>query len=297
MSPHTHQSDDDAGSLRERMNRSLDGLAVPGDLPGAVLSAGRRARRRRRLAATGGTLGVAALAVAVVWPLAGGADDPTPVGSPEGTTGWATSPDAGQDRRPDATASDPGEPTPGIPQYSEPAPGEADGWWNRPARQMFAALEERLPDGMTIEHAYPDLADEVGVLVVRTDSPAGQGTIELRLSAPGERSNDMRCSAYSWAWSKAERDLYNAECHELTDPGGEVVGRVISTDAREAGGQLRDHTVELRTEDGGMVSGAVANVVDGKWYPNAPASAQLPPLTERQVEDLMRDPIWTSPLS
>ncbi|WP_340536711.1 hypothetical protein [Nocardioides sp. GXZ039] len=294
MSPHTHQSDENAGSLRERMSRSLDGLSVPGDLPGAVLTAGRRARRRRRLAATGGTLGVAALAVAVVWPLAGGADDPTPVGSPEGTTGWATSPDPGQASVPGATTSDPGVPTPGIPQYSEPAPGEAHGWWNRTARQMFAVLEERLPEDMTIEDAYPEFADQVGVLVVRTDSPVGRGTIELRLSAPGERSNDMRCEAYAWAWSKAERDLYNAECRELTDAGGEVVGRVISTDAREAGGQLRDHTVELRTEDGGIVSGSVANTVDEKWYPNSPASAELPPLTVPQIENLLRDPIWTT---
>ena len=53
------------------------------------------------------------------------------------------------------------------------------------------------------------------------------------------------------------------------------------------------HEVVLR-RDGGTVYAASANTLDDKWGADSPLSAESPPLTLDDLENLVRNDVWVS---
>lgn len=106
----------------------------------------------------------------------------------------------------------------------------------------------------------------------------------IELVTPGGYDDDVACPG-----NLATR----AQCTELfADDGTTLIGRRSSTTL----GQVTTLEVVLR-RDGGTVYAAAANTLDDKWGRTSPASAEAPPLTLDQLEDLVRNDTWVRPAS
>jgi hypothetical protein len=79
------------------------------------------------------------------------------------------------------------------------------------------------------------------------------------------------------------------QCTQILDAEGEVVGRRLTS---RWGGTVMTEVVLRR--DGGTVYAASANTLDDKWGADSPLSADRPPLTLDQLEDLVRNDVWVS---
>ena len=82
-----------------------------------------------------------------------------------------------------------------------------------------------------------------------------------------------------------------AQCTELfAADGTTLIGRRSST----IFGEVTTLEDVLR-RNGGTVYVATANTLDDKWGRTSPASAEQPPLTPGQLEDLVRNDTWVMP--
>ena len=79
------------------------------------------------------------------------------------------------------------------------------------------------------------------------------------------------------------------ECAQIRDDDGTVVGRRLTN--RSGGTVVRE--VVLRRA-GGTVQVASANTLDDKWDADSPLSAESPPLTLDDLENLVRNDVWVS---
>jgi hypothetical protein len=106
--------------------------------------------------------------------------------------------------------------------------------------------------------------------------PEGE-VIEVAPSGPG---SDISCD---------EEREGRAQCTQIVDEKGEVVGRRLTS---WWGGTVMTEVVLRR--DGGTVYAASANTLDTKWGADSQLSADRPPLTLDQLEDLVRNDVWVS---
>ena len=148
--------------LRDLLERTMTGTAVPTTIGPQALRHGRRLRTRRRV------VGLAASAV----PPARRHPDPAR------NSGWW--------------------PRPGIDPAGEPsarpraaagvaAPGDPRGWWSMPATDMVSTVEAILPDGVTVTSPGPLTAETeeggpgAGFINAIVSGPAGPGRLNVIL--------------------------------------------------------------------------------------------------------------------
>ncbi len=285
---------DDGADLTAAMERALRD-AYPATDPGpAAIAAGRRIQGRRRaaLAATGAAV-VAAIVVLAV-PLVGGATEST------------------VDRTGGVAAADPSPtPDPATPTTADPDdPFDVElprGWWDMPADQMLAELEDRLPAGVRIVDADPlgEGRNGTGAVDVLIEGPDGTGRLSLMLrprqltadeipdpvtttDADGNEVTSVMAEGVPYARNIGCRDSYLA-CEFLENAAGERIGDVST----ELDGGTTYHNADLLGPDGGAINLYVADST-GEKPGYEPPSAAAPPLTFAQVRALVLDPIWTS---
>ncbi|HXH79891.1 hypothetical protein [Nocardioides sp.] len=287
----TH-TDDQLGQheaeLHDLLERTVNAVPVPVGLAPSALQHGRRLRTRRRagLAASfaAGTA-AAAVAAALIVPnaLGGSVSSIDPAGGPTS-----------------ATASEPPEP-----------PARVDwpaGWWDMLAPDMVAAVGAILPDDVVVRSSGPLIADTaeggvaLGYIAPRLTGPTGPGTLYLTLlpnvdflTAPGL---PVTTPTTGPAPSLSDADALSCpanlstrvQCEVLRAPDGTVSGRRSSTTS----GLITNLEVVLQ-RDGGTVYAAAINNLDGGSDGQPGASADEPPLTLDQLEDLVRNDTWVMP--
>lgn len=256
----------DEAYVREVIDSAMAHTRPPHDLSGTALARGRRLRARRRL-------GVAAAAVAA--------------GVAVGAAGtWLGGGAGSATRVDDLVATQPPAPEPSLP--TAPA-----GWWDMPATEMVDAVRAIAPDGVTLTDPGPLEADSPeggpahGSIVSHLAAATGPGSLNVILS-PGPTPGlgrvgtdvDVSCD---------EQLSGRVECTELRDDQGSLVGRRLVN--RWGGTVTREVTLR---RDGGTVYAASANTLDDKWGADSPLSAEVPPLTLDDLEDLVRNDVWVS---
>jgi hypothetical protein len=274
--------------LRDVIEGSMAGVAAPTSrLAAAAVERGRRLRRRRRAATV---VGAAALAAVV------GVGIPQAIGSDGG------------DR-----SSGPGfAGSTGGPVQTEMSPDPPPGWWSMPAGEMADHVKDMLPRGTRIvamrtrsEEPGDDKREWRGFLVAHIDTPAssGPGGINLHVGMPntpepGTRPTgpvsvgadapvaaanrqDLRCTSYG-------EEL--TSCEVLRDEQGRRIGRLSRLDL----GDVVLLSATMCTTDGGTVSIDASNSTDDKWGVGSSTTADEPPLTLRQLREIVADPVWTS---
>lgn len=272
----------DEQRVREVIDSAMAGTRPPHDLAPVALARGRRLRIRRRAgyAAAGITASVAlavAVAVAAPWVAAGG-DRPVRGG--------------------DLVATQPPSPA--------PVPPARKGWWDMPATDMVAAVEAILPDGVVVTEAGPLEADTPeggpasGWIAPQLAGTSGPGGLNLILYAgttflttcldchSGGRGATVSPTPGVGCGGEFSSD--RARCEELVDDQGQVIGRRLTERWTDA---IVINQVVLR-RDGGTVYAASVNTLDDKWRVDSPLSADRPPLTLDQLEDLVRNDVWVS---
>lgn len=259
----------DEAYVREVLDSAMAGTRPPLDLSGTAMERGRRLRTRRRLAVAG-TVAAAGALVAVVAPwLVGGPDGPDTRGS-------------------DFVATQP----PG------PGPVRPAGWWDMPATDMVSAVEAILPDGITVTDPGPLEADSPeggpasGAITPHLLAPSGPGSLNVILyppQAPGGQYEGLDSSPGQVADCSVE-SAGHTTCVEIRDADGTIVGRRM---VNRWGGTVTTEVV-LRRDGGGTVYAASANTLDDKWGADSPLSAERPPLTLDQLEDLVRNDVWVT---
>lgn len=258
-------SPEDEQLVRDLLDKAMGDTRPPLDLTASALARGRRLRARRRARLASGAVAACVLA-AIAFPSAFGGDGPR-----TRTSG-------------DLVAVDP------------PVPAREDqpGWWDMPATEMVSAVRAALPDGVALTAPGPLEADTeeggpaAGYIVSELTGPDGPGTLNVMLypdatePAPGGGHEPDRLSC-------DEEHSGRTDCVQLRDDQGAVVGRRLTN---RWGGTITYEVVLHR--EGGTVYGAVANTLDRKWGAWSPLSADVPPLTLDQLEELVRDDAWTS---
>lgn len=265
----TPTPESDEAYVRGVLESAMSGTRPPADLPRAAIARGRRLRTRRRTTVASAVAAAAALvAVSVPW-LVGGPDGPDTRGS-------------------DLVATQPPAPTP-----SRPA-----GWWDMPATDMVGAVEAILPDGVTVTDPGPLEADNpeggpaAGAITPRLAGRDGPGSLNVVLyppKQPGGQYEGIDSSPGQVADCSIETSGHTT-CTEVRDQAGTVVGRRLTN---RWGGTITNEVV-LRREDGGTVYAASANTLDDKWGADSPLSADRPPLSLDQLEDLVSNDVWVT---
>lgn len=247
---------DDGADVRATLQRALHDTHAPDVVPAAV-TAGRRIRNRRRAAVAAGGIATIAAVGALAFPALGGggstAADRLPVAAPPSPT-------------------------------STPA---EHGWWDMPAPQMLAALEERLPSGVTNADPGTDAEERrgrPGELWLHLDAPTGTGAFSMLLRPP--ITDQAGAVPYERSIGCKPRYL---RCVLIRDEDGTVVGDVTT----EVDQGTTYHNADLVLPDGGAINVYVADSTGDKpGY--APSTAEAPPLTFEQVLALAQDPVWVS---
>lgn len=260
---------DDAADLRAVMERSLRDLDQPDHLHATVLGRGRRARRRRQAA-----LAVGGLAAGV-----------TAIGLTAAALHGTSSTTSGIDPAAPPSAVTPSDLPTDLPTVPAHAPS---GWWDVPGPELRTALEQVLPDGVTMVSAEVLVetgADEqvVGRGAVHgvLEGPSGRGAFQVLLSPPAPAGRaapaaELRCAATF------------EQCRQVRADGSPTAR--FST-ATAQGTTYREAVV--REPDGGRVYVYVADSSGEKPGYEAP-SASAPPLDADQLRALAQDPVWTS---
>lgn len=273
----------DEDYVRGLLDSAISGSRPPLDLPAAALARGRRLRTRRRAGVATAVVAASVLAaVALPWAL----------------SGTGTVPDSN-----DLVATQPPAPA----QTTAPRPA---GFWDMPSRTMVSALTARLPGGRVLADAGPLDADtpEGGPgrgsisstiafseggdirtgdvhLMLWPDSPrtalegVGEASLDFTLGDAGG-ANDLLCPP-------DQESLVS--CTQVTRPDGTIAGRRSVTQL----GELKVLEFVLAAGDG-VVHGATANTEDSTWGAGSEVTASRPPLDLAELEELVRDPVWTS---
>jgi hypothetical protein len=272
-------------ALREVIEGSMAGVSVPAARISAVaVERGRRLRRRRRAATVVGAAALAAV-IGVGVPQAIGNDGSDR--SVEG--GYADSRDA-----------------------SEVLADQPKGWWSMPAGEMADHLLEMLPRGTRIvemrtrsDEPGDNHREWEGFLVAYIDTPAssGPGGINLHVGSPNTpepgagTTTPVSLGAAAPVAASSRQDLrctsYGEEltsCEVLRDEQGRRIGRLSRLDL----GDVVLLSATMRTTDGGTVSIDASNSTDDKWGVGSSTTADEPPLTLRQLREIVADPVWTS---
>ena len=273
------------GALREVMEGSMAGVSVPAArISAAAVEQGRRLRRRRRAATV---VGAAALAAVI------GVGVPQAIGND------------GRDRSRESGYADSDD-------AAEVPAAQPKGWWSMPAGEMADHVIDMLPAGARVvamrtrsEEPGDDHREWEGFLVAHIDTPAstGPGGINLHVGLPNtpgpgtgatapvtvgagapvaaSSRKDLRCTGYG-------EEL--TSCEVLRDKQGRRIGRLSRIDL----GKVVLLSATLRTTDGGAVSIDACNSTDDKWGLGSSTRAAEPPLTLKQLREIVADPVWTS---
>ena len=275
--------------LRDLLERTMTGTAVPTTIGPQALRHGRRLRTRRRVVGLAASAVAASAAAILILPaIVGGG--PASVIDPAG--------------EPSASASEP-------PQESPPLGEVPEGWWSMPSVDMVSTAEAILPDGVTVTSPGPLTADTeeggpgAGFINAIVSGPVGPGRLNVMLlptvaSATTGRENDASGDGTEMAdgdgqasyISCAAEHIGQTQCTQLRNVNGAVIGRRLVNHS----GDVVTNQVSLR-RNGGIVYAAAANTIDDKWGAQSPASADQPPLTLDQLEDLVRNDTWVMPAS
>lgn len=291
--------------VREVIDSAMSGTRPPLDLSSAALTRGRRLRARRRVV-------LASTAVAATVLAAVAAQQVLPGDSSTARDGS------------DLVAT----------QGPAPLPEAPHGWWDMPAAEMVTTVEAILPDGVVVTSPGPLEADTPeggpahGWIDAQLVGATGPGSLNVSLYPDADdtvtvteegtaiaptSSSDSGCEAPELdsatsctevpegeevvvAPSGPSSDISCGEelsgrttCVQLRDEQGTVVGRRLTN---RWGGTVMTEVVLRR--DGGTVYAASANTLDDKWGADSFLSAQRPPLTLDQLEDLVRNDAWVS---
>lgn len=178
-----------------------------------------------------------------------------------------------------------------------------------PATDMVTAVQAILPDRVLVTSSGPLTAETatspaMGYIAPRLSGPTGPGQLHVVLSPmvdpvadsltaetdpidaeptlPG--GNDIHCP----------KNLSSrAQCSELTTADGTLTGRRTSITS----GSVTTLEVVLR-RDGGTIYAAATNRLDPEQgQQSSGVSADQPPLTLDQLEDLVRNDTWVMPAS
>ncbi len=276
---------DDEAYVREVLGSAMAGTRPPLDLSRAAIARGRRRRTSRRLVvATGVAAAGALVAVAAPW--------------------LAADPDRAAGRGRDLVATEP----------PVPQPERASGWWDVPSADMVAAVEAILPDGVrvtdpgSLEADTPEGGPAHGWINAQLDAPSGPGRLNVVLAPdpssftvaddPTMPAGEGRAPGSGPVEAvPGEPDPTSCDevfsgqttCVQLRDDDGSIVGRRLTN---RWGGTVTNEVVLRR--DGGTIYAASANTLDDKWDADSPVSAERPPLTLNQLEDLVRNDVWVT---
>jgi hypothetical protein len=142
---------------------------------------------------------------------------------------------------------------------------------------------------------FPIIADAPTATASATPSETQSATASATASAT-EPSGDNVERAVGDGQSSylgcAAEHTGRTECTQLRNEVDEIIGRRLVNHS----GPIDTFEVTLLRE-GGIVYAAAANTLDDKWGRQSPASAELPPLTLDQLEDLVRNDTWVMPAS
>lgn len=298
-------------AARDRFERAMSDTTAPADtLRTNAMAQGRGLRRRRRsLVAVGAVAAIAVTGFGVQY-AAGGtqaeeANDFTQGGKPSTAT------------RAEGTPS-PSAGTPSLGPLEVPSgnpSSEPDGWWSMPASTMVTELRKLLPEGMQLtdpitmneDRAPEEELHELEGYLTATLRPASGGPGKVNMvfyrpddgvpapppSTDAEGNVDMfldeptqqhRLSCGPDAVTRPE------DCEQLKAADGTVIGRVLDSTK----GGVRSLSIDLATDDGGVVMVNVANTLDSKWPDGATPSAEKVPLTLAQLRSIADNPVWTS---
>ncbi|MEO5664534.1 MAG: hypothetical protein ABIR39_14770 [Nocardioides sp.] len=271
--------------LRDLLERTMTGTTAPVELGAHALQHGRRLRTRRRVGLASCAVAASA-AAALILPMALGGGSTT-VTDPAG--------------EPSSSASEP-------PQESPPAE-VPEGWWSMPSVDMVSTAEAILPDGVTVTSPGSLTADTeqggpgTGSINAIVSGPAGPGRLNVMLfptiaGATAGTANDASADRTEMADGDGQESYISCaaehtgqtQCAQLRNENGAIVGRRLVNRS----GAMVTNEVTLR-RNGGIVYAAAANTLDDKWGVGSPASAETPPLTLDQLEDLVRNDTWVRP--
>lgn len=309
--------------VHEILTSAMTDARPPTDLAATSQLLGRRQRTRRRIGMVGGAVaattvlalaapsflgGESSVVVDPAGPAVGASEPPV---EPEilaqpAPKGWWDMPatemlEVLEDTLPEGVSVS----SPGPVTADTPEGGPAQGWirpnlaFPEGAGALNVILTPNPPDSVTlVPEPGPD-GEMTGVPTAGSatrdvcvsptpadggsDSDAGECT-ELSdedfIVVEAEGTTDISCDA-EWTGT--------TDCVQLYDEAGEVIGRrlVNITDG------IIHHEVVLRRQ-GGTVYAASANTTDDKWGEGSPATAERPPLSLDQLEELVRDDVWTS---
>jgi hypothetical protein len=289
----------DEADLRDLLERTLSGTTAPPEIGPHALRLGRRLRTRRRVCLAASAV-VASAVAALILPAALGGGSATVV-DPAG--------------EPSSSAT--------TPTRESPADENTDGWWSMPATDMVSAVEAILPDGVTVTSSGPLIADTpdggpaVGWINATVAGPSGPGRLNVMLfptiadapTAIGSATPSATASTTESATDPSAEDVETGvgdgqasylscaaehtgrtECTQLRNEIDEIIGRRLINHS----GPIDTFEVTLLRE-GGIVYAAAANTLDDKWGRQSTASADQPPLTLDQLEDLVRNDTWVMP--
>lgn len=272
----------DEDFVREVLDSAMSGSHPPLGLTATALARGRRLRTRRRA-------GIAATAVAAA--VVAGLALPSALG---GDGGGA--PDSS-----DLVATEPPAPEPALP----PAP---TGYWDMQSRHMVMHLSDRLPEGRVVSDSGPLDADtpEGGLgrgfinstLAFSSAGDIVEGNVNLMMwphrstalaDAQGDDGDTVTLGLQDDHLACPENQQSVLTCLELTDAAGATIARRMTSLL----GEVRVLEFTLVAGDG-IVYGATANTVDDKWGEDSEVTAPRPPLDLAELEELVRDPVWTT---
>ena len=269
MTIHTHAApspESDEQYVREVIDSAMSGSRSHLDLAAGALARGRRLRTRRRVAMASVAVAAGVLVAATAPSVLGGGHSSSTGGN--------------------LVATQPPAPDPVLPYV----PSD---WWDMPSTDMVDAVRAILPDGVTVtdpgslEADTPEGGPGSGWINPHLSGRSGPGSLNVILS-PGPAS-DMGQIGMDIDISCDEEFSGRTECAQIRDDDGTAVGRRLTN---HWGGTVL-HEVVLR-RDGGTVYAASANTLDDKWGAGSPLSAESPPLTLDDLENLARNDVWVS---
>ena len=290
--------------VREVLDSAMSGSRPSADLTPGALQQGRRLRTRRRVVLASAAVAASVLAAAAAPLVLDGAGGSGRDGS-------------------ELVATQPPAPLPEAPR----------GWWDMPAIDMVNAVGAIVPDGVAVTDPGPLEADTpeggpaAGWINPTLLGPGGPGRLNVMLYpdvrsvtlADGQETvvapttgSDPGCDAPELAAATScvevpegeelrvdavepdrlscdEEREGRTECTQIVDATGEVVGRRLTN---RWGSTVMNEVVLRRA--GGTVYAATVNTLDDKWGADSPRSADRPPLTLDQLEDLVRNDVWVS---
>lgn len=292
--------------VREVIDSAMSGSRPSVDVAAGAMARGRRLRTRRRLAVASTAVAATVLA-AVAGPLVvNGSDGPArdggdlaatqaPAPPPATAGGWWDMPATEMVSTVQAILPDGVVLTDSGPLEADtPQGGPARGWIN-PTLQAAGGAGSLNVILYPYESATVTLTeDEETALAPSSGSDPGCDAPELSAAAsceevPEGEEIQVAPSGPGSDISCAEERSGHTQCTQILDAKGEVVGRRLTS---RWGGTVMTEVVLRR--DGGTVYAASANTLDDKWGADSPLSADRPPLTLDQLEDLVRNDAWVS---